>query len=87
MVKIIFAIPQGDSTMEGQSACSDVLPHLVFGHTLIAPRVVLLEAGDLQDGIGVLHLHFAGERDSISPLPSNLRDRARKDRKQNMLEI
>lgn len=62
------------STIEGQSSGGCVPAHLVLGHALIAPGVVLLEAGDLQHGVGVFHLHFAGERNTVGPLPGDLWD-------------
>lgn len=66
------------STIEGQSTGGRVLAHLVLGHTLVPARVVLLEAGDLQHGVGVLHFDFAGEGDAVGPLPGDLRDGAGK---------
>ena len=66
------------STIEGQSTSSDVLAHLVLSHTLVPARVVLLEAGDLQHGVRILHFDFAGEGDAVSPLPCDLWDGAAK---------
>lgn len=63
-------------TVEGQSPGGHVLAHPVLGHALISSRVVLLEAGDLQHGVGVLHLHLAGEGHAVGPLPGDLRHRA-----------
>lgn len=63
-------------TVEGQSSGGRVLAHPVLGHALIPSRVVLLEAGDLQHGVGVLHLHFAGEGHAVGPLPGDLGHRA-----------
>lgn len=58
-----------NSTVEGQSTCCHVLAHLVLSHTFISSSVVLLEAGNLQYSIGILHLDFAGEGNSVCPLP------------------
>lgn len=77
-----FYIQPNRSTIKSQSTRSRVLPHLVFGHALVSPRIILLEAGDLQHGIGVLHFDFAGEGDAISPLPSDLWDGAGRDRQE-----
>lgn len=60
--------------MEQESSSRYVLPHLVFGQTLVPPGVLLLKAGDLQHHVGVLHFHFAGEGDPIRPSPGDLRD-------------
>lgn len=66
------------STVEGQSPGGRVLAHPVLGHALVSSCVVLLEAGDLQHGVGVLHLHLAGEGHPVGPLPGDLRHRARR---------
>lgn len=72
-------------TVEGQPPGGHVLAHPVLGHTLVSSRVVLLEAGDLQHSIGVLHLHFAGEGHAIGPLPGDLRYRAERGKRKKMI--
>ena len=71
------------STVEGETTCSDVLAHLVFRYALVATSVILLEAGYLQDRVEVLHLHLAGERDTVGSLPGNLRDRTGRQRERS----
>lgn len=66
-------------TVEGQPPGGRVLPHPVLRHALVSSRVVLLEAGHLQHGVGVLHLHFAGEGHAVRPLPGDLRHGAGRD--------
>lgn len=64
------------STVEGQSTGCSVLAHLVLSHTFISSCVILLEAGNLQHSVGILHFDFAGEGNAIRSLPSDLRHRA-----------
>lgn len=68
-------------TIEGQATSGGVLAHPVLRHTLVSSCVFLLEAGDLQHGIRVLHFDFTGEGDAISPLPGDLWHGARRARK------
>ena len=71
-----YILDKSQSTMEGQPTSGRVLPHLVLSYALVASCIILLEAGDLQHGVRVLHFHFAGEGNTISPLPGDLRDGA-----------
>lgn len=59
-------------TVERQSSLHSVLSHLILCHTFIASGVLLLETGNLQYYIWVLHLHLAGKRHSICSPPRYL---------------
>lgn len=74
-----------EGTIEGQATSGGVLAHPVLRHTLVSSCVFLLEAGDLQHGIRVLHFDFTGEGDAISPLPGDLWHGARRARKKRNL--
>lgn len=71
---------KGYTTIEHQPTSGGVFSHLVFGQALVSAGVILLEAGNLQHSVGILHFDFTGERYAISPLPCYLRNRTGRDR-------
>lgn len=66
----------GALTVEGDAAQSPVLPLPVLCHTLVRPGVLLLEVGNLKDGVGILHFHLAGKRNAAGSPPAYFWHRA-----------
>lgn len=58
--------------MERQSSPDSILAPAVLGDAFVHAGILLLEAGDLQDGVGVPQLHFAREWIPRCPPPADL---------------
>lgn len=63
-------------TVERETPARRVLASAVLRHTLVGPGVLLLEIRNFEDGVGVPHLHFGGERNPAGSSPAYFRDRA-----------
>lgn len=63
-------------TVEGDAAQRPVLPLPVLRHALVRPGVLLLEVGNLKDGVGILHLHLAGKGNAAGSPPAYFWHRA-----------
>ena len=60
--------------MERQAASRSVLPSAVLRHALVRSRVLLLEARDLQNGVGISQFDFTGEWHIVGSSPADPRN-------------
>lgn len=63
-------------TVEGDASQRPVLPLPVLRHALVRPGVLLLEVGNLKDGVGILHFHLAGKGNATGSPPAYFWHRA-----------
>ena len=69
---VYMGCPAQGPTMKRQSSSYSVLAPAVLGYALVHASVLLLEAGNLQYGIGVPQLHLVGERITSGLSPADL---------------
>ena len=65
--------------MEWNTAPRRIFASSILCHALVRPRVFLLEIRDFKDGVWILHLDFAGERDAAGSPPAYFWDGATKE--------